>query len=352
MTTDTRPTVAPAGPIATSPDLLVVEDLSIHFRTQSGEIQATDRISLSVRPGERVGIVGESGCGKTITGLSLLGLLPPHITRVTGRVCFEGQDLLTMTRAERRRVCGPGIGMIFQEPMSALDPVFTVGEQISETLRNHRTIGRREARERTVEALAAVGIPLPARRYDEYPHSLSGGMRQRVMIAMALICEPKLLIADEPTTALDVTIQAQILDLLLERSASTGTALLFITHDLGVVAEICTRVVTMYAGQVVEDATVEAAFERPLHPYTAGLLQSLPHLSRRGQPLSCIPGRVPRPGHMPSGCRFESRCLHAVAGCGTPQTLREVGDGRVRCHRGHELKLATAAGPTPFLRAA
>lgn len=327
-------------------DLLTVEDLSIHFRTHDGEIQATDRISLRVRPGERVGIVGESGCGKTITGLSLLGLLPPHSTRVTGRALFEGQDLLQMTRSQRRRVCGPGIGMIFQEPMSALDPVFTVGEQIAETLRSHRAVSRREARERTIEALARVGIPLPQRRYDEYPHSLSGGMRQRVMIAMALICEPRLLIADEPTTALDVTIQAQILDLLLERSVSTGTALLFITHDLGVVAEICTRMVTMYAGQVVEDATVEAAFDRPRHPYTAGLMQSLPHLSRRGQPLHWIPGRVPRPGEMPGGCRFQSRCAYATAGCDLPQPLQPVDGGSARCHRSDELQLAAAALPT------
>lgn len=335
-----------------APALLEVQDLSIHFRTHEGEIQATDRISLSVKPGERVGIVGESGCGKTITGLSLLGLLPPHSTRVTGRALFEGRDLLPMTRAQRRSICGPGIAMIFQEPMSALDPVFTVGEQIAETLRSHCSIGRREARERTIEALAGVGIPLPARRYDEYPHSLSGGMRQRVMIAMALICEPRLLIADEPTTALDVTIQAQILDLLLERSASTGTALLFITHDLGVVAEICTRMVTMYAGQVVEDASVEQAFEQPRHPYTAGLLQSLPHLSRRGQPLSWVPGRVPRPGHMPAGCRFESRCPHAVAACSEPQALREIDGALVRCHRGHELQLAAAAEAPPLRRAA
>jgi len=351
MTHLTRPAVAQAAVADAAEDLLVVKDLSIHFRTHAGEIQATDRISLRVRPGERVGIVGESGCGKTITGLSLLGLLPPHSTRVTGRALFEGRDLLPMTRTERRSICGPGIGMIFQEPMSALDPVFTVGEQIAETLRNHRGISRREARERTIEALAGVGIPLPARRYDEYPHSLSGGMRQRVMIAMALICEPKLLIADEPTTALDVTIQAQILELLLERSTSTGTALLFITHDLGVVAEICTRMVTMYAGQVVEDTAVEAAFGQPRHPYTAGLLQSLPHLNRRGQPLSWIPGRVPRPGQMPQGCRFQSRCLYAVRDCNAPQALRELAGGLVRCHRGDELQLAPAIGPTPALHA-
>ncbi|CAN5224481.1 ABC transporter ATP-binding protein [soil metagenome] len=335
-------------PSADPAALLSIEDLSIFFRTRQGEIQATDRISLSVRRGERVGIVGESGCGKTITGLSLLGLLPPHLARVSGRAMFEGRDLLTMTSSQRRLVCGPGIGMIFQEPMSALDPVFTVGEQIKETLRSHVKCSEREARERTVEALAGVGIPLPSRRYHEYPHSLSGGMRQRVMIAMALICEPRLLIADEPTTALDVTIQAQILDLLLERSESTGTALLFVTHDLGVVAEICTRMVTMYAGQVVEDVPIESAFARPRHPYTAGLLASLPHLSRLGQPLHWIPGRVPRPGAMPEGCRFQSRCPYAAPGCEQPQSLQTFDEARVRCHRAGELQLpGSADAPEP-----
>ncbi|MEN9419668.1 MAG: hypothetical protein RI988_3289 [Pseudomonadota bacterium] len=326
-----------------TPALLAVEDLTIRFRDgPRHELEVTSGVSFTVQRGERVGIVGESGCGKTVTGLSLMGLLPAHTARVSGRVLFEGRDLLPLSRAERRRVCGPGMGMIFQEPMSALDPVFTVGEQIIETLLAHRTMSRAEARERAVEALARVGIPLPERRFHEYPHSLSGGMRQRVMIAIALACEPRLLIADEPTTALDVTIQAQIIDLLLSLSEDTGTALLFITHDLGVVAEVATRVLTMYAGQVVEDAPIEAAFVRPRHPYTAGLMGSLPDLARRGQPLPSIPGRVPQAGSMPTGCRFQSRCAHAVAACSAPQPMSPIGAGGVRCGRAQELQLAGA----------
>jgi len=329
-----------AGTGAAPDALLKVEDLGVSFTTGAGEVRATEGISFSIRPGERVGIVGESGCGKTVTGLSLMGLLPARIARTEGHAWFEGRDLVAMSRAERRAISGTRIGMIFQEPMSALDPVFTVGEQIAETLRAHRSIGRREARERAIEALDRVGIPLPARRYDQYPHSLSGGMRQRVMIAMALVCEPRLLIADEPTTALDVTIQAQIIDLLLSISERTGTALLFITHDLGVVAEICTRVITMYAGQVVEDAPIEAAFVRPRHPYTSGLLRSLPNLGERGKPLSSIPGRVPGLAAMPQGCRFGSRCVHAVDRCAAPPPFERAGAGFARCHRLHELTLA------------
>jgi len=333
---------AAAGSGAAAEALLKVEDLGVRFRTGEGDVRATEGVSFSIQPGERVGIVGESGCGKTVTGLSLMGLLPARIARVEGHAWFEGSDLVTMSRAERRAISGARIGMIFQEPMSALDPVFTVGEQISETLRAHRRIGRREARERAIEALDRVGIPLPARRYGEYPHSLSGGMRQRVMIAMALACEPKLLIADEPTTALDVTIQAQIIDLLLSISEQTATALLFITHDLGVVAEICTRVITMYAGQVVEDAPIDAAFVRPRHPYTSGLLRSLPHLGERGKPLPSIPGRVPRLGAMPDGCRFGARCVHADDRCAAPPAFERTGAGYARCHRLHELTLPGA----------
>ncbi|MBL8363089.1 MAG: ABC transporter ATP-binding protein, partial [Rubrivivax sp.] len=307
---------------ADSAPLLAVDDLSIRFRAGGGELEVTRGVTFTVQRGERVGIVGESGCGKTVTGLALMGQLPGHLARVSGSVRFEGRELLAMSRAERRTVCGPGMGMIFQEPMSALDPVFTVGEQIVETLLAHRAMGRAEARERAVEALARVGIPLPQRRFHEYPHSLSGGMRQRVMIAIALACEPRLLIADEPTTALDVTIQAQIVELLLSISERTGTALLFITHDLGVVAEIATRVITMYAGEVVEDAPIEQVYARPRHPYTAGLMASLPDLARRGQLLASIPGRVPQPGDMPAGCRFRPRCPHAAAGCDAPQPLR------------------------------
>ncbi|MEN9315776.1 MAG: hypothetical protein RIS35_2169, partial [Pseudomonadota bacterium] len=254
--------------------MLQVEDLSISFHTAGGLLPVTRGVSFSIAPGERLGVVGESGCGKTVTGLSILRLLPAHSTSIGGRILFEGRDLARLPAPEMRAIRGRDIAMIFQEPMTALDPVFTIGEQIGEAYRTHFPVSRAEARERAIDALAKVGIPLPARRHDEYPHQLSGGMRQRVMIAMALICEPKLLIADEPTTALDVTVQAQITDLLLELSERAGTALMFITHDLGVVAEVCTRMLTMYAGEVVEDAPVDAALVRPRHPYTSGLLRS------------------------------------------------------------------------------
>lgn len=335
---------AMGAPVAGAEEpLLRVEDLNIFFRTNAGEIQATDSISFSVRPGERVGIVGESGCGKTVTGLSLLGLLPRFITRVTGKAYFEGEDLLSKPRSQLRAISGSRIGMIFQEPMRALDPVFTVGEQISETLRAHAPVSKKEARLRTIEALAQVGIPSPARRYDDYPHSLSGGMQQRVMIAMALICKPRLLIADEPTTALDVTVQAQIIDLLHSISESTGTALLFITHDLGVVAELCTRVVIVYAGQIVEDAPIESVFSAPRHPYTSALFRSMPSLGVRGKPLASIGGRVPSLGAMPAGCRFRERCQHAQPECVAKPGLEERGHERVRCFRAGELQLPGAS---------
>jgi peptide/nickel transport system ATP-binding protein len=328
-------------PSAVEP-LLRVEDLSIFFRTATGEIQATDSISFSVRPGERLGIVGESGCGKTVTGLSLLGLLPRFMTRVTGKAYFEGEDLLSMRRARLRSISGPRIGMIFQEPMRALDPVFTVGEQIAETLRAHVKIGKREARARVIDALAEVGIPSPERRYDDYPHSLSGGMQQRVMIAMALICKPRLLIADEPTTALDVTVQAQIIDLLYRISESTGTALIFITHDLGVVAELCTRVVIVYAGQIVEDAPIESVYRAPQHPYTSVLFRSMPSLGVRGVPLPSIGGRVPSLANMPQGCRFRERCQYAQPECVAKPALDINEQERVRCFRARELTLPGA----------
>ncbi len=334
MTGDTPATLQP---------LLAVRDLCVFFNTGRIEIQATSNIEFSVQPGERVGIVGESGCGKTVTGLSLLGLLPRQTSRVTGSAIFDGENLIGLRPDRLRQIRGRRVSMIFQEPMSALDPVFTIGTQIGETIRAHFGVDRKVARERAIEALASVGIPSPARVHDSYPHQLSGGMRQRAMIAIALVCEPQLLIADEPTTALDVTIQAQIIALLLDLSARTGTALLFITHDLGVIAETCSRMITMYAGQVVEDAPVDDALVRPFHPYTSGLLRSLPRLSVPGATLHSIAGRVPSLADMPSGCRFAARCTSRGTMCESPQPLIDAGrDRRVRCMRHDSLTLPGA----------
>ena len=319
--------------------LLSIRGLGIRFRTSRGDWQATRDISFDIARGERLGIVGESGCGKTITGLSILRLLPANVATVEGRIGFDGKNLVDCPLREMRGVRGRRIGMIFQEPMSALDPVFTVGDQIAEALRIHTNISNTDARAAAIEMLTRVGIASPKRRVDDYPHQLSGGMRQRVMIASALICKPQLLIADEPTTALDVTVQAQILDLLRDLSASSDTALMLITHDIGVVAESCTRMLTMYAGEVIEDASVDDALRKPLHPYTSGLLRSLPHLSERRSRLPSIPGRVPTT-NMPAGCRFQPRCPHAVQGCEQPQVLHDAGDGRrVRCWRFAHLDL-------------
>jgi peptide/nickel transport system ATP-binding protein len=322
--------------------LLQVQDLTVSFHTDQGEVPVTRNIGFTIAPGERLGVVGESGCGKSVTGLSLLRLLPDSTTHITGRVMFRGRDLLALPERRMRAIRGREIAMIFQEPMSALDPVFTVGHQIAEAYLSHFPCGRAEARERAIEALQQVGIALPERRYHDYPHQLSGGMRQRVMIAMALICKPRLLIADEPTTALDVTVQAQILALLRDQSERTGTALLFITHDLGVVAETCTRMLTMYAGEVVEDAPVDDVLWQPRHPYTSGLLRSLPRLCERRAALPSIPGRVPAPAMMPAGCRFRPRCAHGIAGCDAEQPLQQHGSHAVRCWRAETLELQGA----------
>lgn len=323
--------------------ILDVRGLSISFRGRDGVTHVTRDVSFSVAPGERVGVVGESGCGKSVTGLSLLRLLPERTAIIEGQILFNGQDLMAMKPRDIRAIRGRDISMIFQEPMTALDPVFTVGQQLVETLRTHFPIPAKEARERAIQALKDVGIPSPEQRVDEYPHQFSGGMRQRVMIAMALICKPKLIIADEPTTALDVTVQAQIIDLLKELSDNTGAALLFITHDLGVVAETCSRMITMYAGEVVESAPVDDALRRPGHPYTSGLLRSLPRLSDRGGRLPFIPGRVPSPSAMPNGCRFQARCPHSAEGCERQQGMVEISGLRsARCHRATELELEGA----------
>lgn len=328
--------------------ILDVTDLSIGFGGRRGQppVEIVRDLNFSIARGERVGLVGESGCGKSVTGLALMRLLP-FTARLGGRITLDGVDMAHASDTSIRKMRGKKIAMIFQEPMSALDPVFTIGEQIAEALRLHENLSRGEERDRVIGALREVGIPAPEKRFGEYPHQLSGGMRQRVMIAMALINKPDLIIADEPTTALDVTIQAQIMELLTRLSEDTGTALLFITHDLGVVAETCQRMITMYAGEIVEDAPVEAALTDPKHPYTSGLLRSLPHFNSERGKFAFIPGRVPAPSAMPRHCRFEPRCPHATKECAVPQALWHVSDERrVRCVRSGEFQLPGAMSAT------
>ena len=323
-------------------DLLTVSDLTISFQTPRGVAEAVSGSSFSIAAGERVGMVGESGSGKSLTGLALLGLTPPAAI-VEGSVSLNGQEVLGLGKKELRKMRGQQVSMIFQEPMTALDPVFTVGQQISATFRAHHGVSRAEAKDRSIELLQEVGIPEPVRRYREYPHQLSGGMRQRAMIAMALVCEPQLLVADEPTTALDVTIQAQVLDLIVRLSEERGTAVLLITHDIGVVAETCERVLTMYAGQVIEQCGVDQALEFPRHPYTSGLLSAIPRPGVAAEDLRSIPGRVPQPVDFPAGCRFGPRCAFQEEACTEPQSLVEADAGRlVRCRRHAEIELPGA----------
>src|SRR5213083_1996951 len=295
--------------------LLDVRDLGTSFFLEGGEARAVDGVSFALDAGRVLGLVGESGCGKSVSALSLMRLVPPPGRIVGGKVSFDGRDLLTLPERDMRAVRGAGLAMIFQEPMTSLNPVFTVGSQIAEAVRLHRPVSRREAWERAVELLAEVGIAEPARRARDYPHRLSGGMRQRVMIAMAISCEPRVLIADEPTTALDVTIQAEILDLLRALRAQHRMAVLLITHDLGVVAEQADAVAIMYAGRIVEYANVFEIFDRPLHPYTQALFRSMPSLGGRRERLEAIGGQVPDPFHLPSGCAFRDRCPQAIAAC-------------------------------------
>ncbi len=287
-----------------------MNDLSVRFETDEGPIQAVDRVSFSLAPREVLGIVGESGCGKSVTCMSLVRLLP-ETARVSGSVVFEGQDLLALGARRLRRVRGREIAYVFQEPMSSLNPVFTVGDQIGEAVRRHLGVSRRAARRRAVELLQLVHIPAAARRVDEYPHQLSGGMRQRVVIAMALACDPKMLIADEPTTALDVTIQAGILDLMREVREEFGTAIVLVTHNLGVVADIADRVIVMYAGRKVEEAAVDELFAAPQHPYTVGLMGAIPRPGERRDRLEEIPGRVPVSPRPLERCVFADRCRYA-----------------------------------------
>ena len=326
-----------------SDPLLAVDDLVTTFSTEEGLVTPVDGVSFTVEQGETVGVVGESGCGKSVTSLSILRLVPSPPGRIAqGRILFEGQDLLTLSEREMRAIRGRDIAMIFQEPMTSLNPVFTCGDQILEALRRHQKVSATEARDQALELLHLVGIPLPEQRLGAYPHQLSGGMRQRIMIAMALCCHPRLLIADEPTTALDVTIQAQILDLLRHLKKQLSMAVLLITHDLGVVAETAERVVVMYAGKVVEEAPVRTLFHAPRHPYTEGLLRSIPRLDERRESLPVIEGMVPNLLDLPSGCRFHPRCPRAERRCREEApALRSFGEGhRVACwqafgERGH-----------------
>ena len=319
--------------------LLEVRGLTTHFFTEDGVVRAVENVSFEIFPGEIVSLVGESGCGKSVTGLSLLRLIPiPPGKILNGELLFEGRDLLTLEEREMERVRGNDISMIFQEPMTSLNPVFTIGNQIMEVLQLHQNLDKKEARRRAIEILDKVKIPSPEVRIDSYPHQLSGGMRQRAMIAMALSCQPKLLIADEPTTALDVTIQAQVLHLLKEIQREMGMAVMLITHDLGVVSEIADRVAVMYAGRIVESGPIEAIFGEMRHPYTKGLLESIPQLEEKKRRLNAIPGQVPNPMDLPSGCKFHPRCYLKVDDCKReePPLFQVNGNHFSRCLRWRE----------------
>lgn len=317
--------------------LLEVKNLKTYFYTEDGVVHSVDGVDFKIYPGEVLGIVGESGCGKSVTSLSIMRLISPPGRIVEGEIIFDGTDLVKATEEEMMQVRGNRISMIFQQPQSALNPVFRAGDQISEVLNIHQDFGNEAGRERAVELLKLVGIPEPERRADAFPHELSGGMAQRVMIAMALACVPDLLIADEPTTALDVTIQAQILDLMRDMKQQLGSALMLITHDLGVIAEMANRVVVMYAGEIVEESPVASLFDRPLHPYTQGLIGSIPVLGERRDRLDVIPGSVPNLIDLPKGCRFAPRCRaridHNLSICTDKHpSLIEISEGhKVRC---------------------
>ena len=313
--------------------LLNVVDLKTYFRTMDGVVKAVDGVDFALKPGQTLGIVGESGCGKSVTSLSVMRLVDPPGWIAGGQMRFRGTDLARLSEKEMRRIRGDEISMIFQEPMTSLNPVFTVGNQVMEAIIEHRKVSKREALAQTVELFRMVGIPSPERRVKDYPHNMSGGMRQRVMIAMALALQPDLLIADEPTTALDVTIQAQILELIKDLRVRVNTAVMLITHDIGVVAEMADNVVVMYTGKVVEHGTVMQVLKTPKHPYTVGLLNSIPSLGQKGTRLNVIPGTVPSPLNLPRGCPFAPRCPHVMAICREEHPpLKTLDDGSAaRC---------------------
>ncbi|WP_121062340.1 ABC transporter ATP-binding protein [Chachezhania antarctica] len=314
--------------------LLVVRGLSVTFATDQGPLKALDAVDLTLAPGETLAVVGESGSGKSVLSLALMGLLPPTAKIEADALTFDGRDLTGLREPDFRTLRGTAMSMIFQEPATALNPVRRIGDQIVEAIRLHEDIPAPKARARAIEALAATGIPAPAERAGAFPHQLSGGMRQRALIAMALVHRPRLLIADEPTTALDVTVQAQILDLIRDLARETGTATLFITHDMGVVAEMADRVSVFYAGRLVETAPAPALFSSPEHPYTVGLLGSMPQMNARGAPMLPIRGTVPDPRLMPPGCHFHPRCPFAAGACRTDRpALREIRPGQASaCH--------------------
>ncbi len=316
--------------------ILEIRDLCVEFQTVEGTVQAVNHLSYKLRKGEKLGIVGESGSGKSVSSLGMLRLIPNPPGRITGgEILYKGQDLVKAPKKEMQRIRGNEISMIFQEPMTSLNPIIKCGKQIAESLRLHRGMNKKEAMEEAVRLMQSVGIANPAQRAHEYPHQMSGGMRQRVMIAMALACEPQILIADEPTTALDVTIQAQILDLIRDLNERMGTSVIFITHDLGVVSELCDMVLVMYTGRIVEQAPVLELFETPKHPYTVGLLEAIPRITKQRAPLQTIEGTVPNPTERIDGCSFSPRCPYATEQCHQkePPEVQLSEHRRVRCWR-------------------
>lgn len=316
--------------------ILEIRDLCVEFQTVEGTVQAVNHLSYKLRKGEKLGIVGESGSGKSVSSLGMLRLIPNPPGRITGgEILYKGQDLVKEPKKEMQRIRGNEISMIFQEPMTSLNPIIKCGKQIAESLRLHRGMNKKEAMEEAVRLMQSVGIANPAQRAHEYPHQMSGGMRQRVMIAMALACEPQILIADEPTTALDVTIQAQILDLIRDLNERMGTSVIFITHDLGVVSELCDTVLVMYTGRIVEQAPVLELFETPKHPYTVGLLEAIPRITKQRAPLQTIEGTVPNPTERIDGCSFSPRCPYATEQCHQkePPEVQLSEHRRVRCWR-------------------